>query len=297
VVNETDRNRDNRIDFNEFAPTAMSLLGALRVEENSMLADAEGGEHLRRYLVQSLAQVDRWDGASDGKATPMAIARCVGSSGLRFSDAVTLGVILSFDLDKDGCLSIASFADRLHAKLSLDDHDLLHPSDYTQSQLEAYFEALFQIADENKDGVLSPEEFRALLECNGFGLSSSEVDFLFHEADTNHDGLIEYAGEFVPAMVGILRSRAVKEIETCPEGLEAALLARFRTSDPEGRGELEPLEFLRLLLRSDLPRVHPEAVMRIFMSVETSYGGKIEYEQYIWAMMSAITRGAPLAFA
>ena len=74
------------------------------------------------------------------------------------------------------------------------------------------------------------------------------------------------------------------------------MAVRFRIADQEGRGALEPLAFLDLLLRSDLPRIHPEAVMRIFMSVETNADHQIEYEQYIWAMKSAITGGAPLAF-
>ena len=78
--------------------------------------------------------------------------------------------------------------DRFHAKLSVDEGDSLHPSDFTLQQLEEYFHCLFQIADENGDGVLSPDEFRGLLECNGFRLDQPTIERLFAEADANHDG-------------------------------------------------------------------------------------------------------------
>ena len=115
VVNETDVNQDNLISFEEFAPTVLNLLAALRIESNSQRAEIEGGDHLRRYLTQALQAADTCDGVeTEGRATPMAIARVLGTSGLRFSDATTLDVILSFDLDRDGCLPIeASLTPRM----------------------------------------------------------------------------------------------------------------------------------------------------------------------------------------
>ena len=87
--------------------------------------------------------------------------------------------------------------------------ELPHPSSYSAEDLEQYFSKLFSIADANGDGVLQPDELTQLLGLCGFNLSAEEIAQFVSEADTNHDGVIEYS-EFVPVATKMLQATAVQ---------------------------------------------------------------------------------------
>ena len=84
---------------------------------------------------------------------------------------------------------------------------LAHPSTFKAEDLEQYFKGLFSIADANGDGVLQPDELEKLLQLCGFALSAEEIAQFVSEADTNHDGVIEY-DEFVPVATKMLQATA-----------------------------------------------------------------------------------------
>ena len=84
---------------------------------------------------------------------------------------------------------------------------LPHPSTFKAEDLEQYFKGLFSIADANGDGVLQPDELKTLLGLCGFALSAEEIAQFVSEADTNHDGVIEY-DEFVPVATKMLQATA-----------------------------------------------------------------------------------------
>ena len=74
-------------------------------------------------------------------------------------------------------------------------------SDVPPAMLERYFAKLFAVADVNGDGVLSPAEFKRLLELSGFNFPPETIRELLNAADVNHDGVIEY-DEFVTVGCG-----------------------------------------------------------------------------------------------
>merc|ERR1712167_273205 len=79
----------------------------------------------------------------------------------------------------------------------------LEVSSYNQTTLEKYFKRLFKMGDVNGDGVLQPQEVSALLKLTGFEFDDSTIAAIVRDADTNHDGVIEYE-EFVPMMLQTL---------------------------------------------------------------------------------------------
>ena len=83
---------------------------------------------------------------------------------------------------------------------------LPHPSTFKAEDLDQYFKGLFAIADANGDGVLQPDELKKLLQLCGFALSAEEIAQFVSEADTNHDGVIEYS-EFVPVATKMLQAK------------------------------------------------------------------------------------------
>ena len=101
-----------------------------------------------------------------------------------------------------------------------------NPSDFKAEDLEEYFKGLFSIADANGDGVLQPDELKKLLGLCGFKLSAEEIAQFVSEADTNHDGVIEY-DEFVPVATKMLQATAPKEkrVMICASSCSASCAA------------------------------------------------------------------------
>jgi len=73
------------------------------------------------------------------------------------------------------------------------------PSD----MLSHYLKRLYEIEDENGDGVLQPQEFEKLLKRSGFGFSQKQTEYIMAKADANGDGVLDL-GEFVPVMTLLL---------------------------------------------------------------------------------------------
>ena len=98
-----------------------------------------------------------------------------------------------------------------------------NPSEFKAEGPEGYFKGLFSIADANGDGVLQPDELKKLLQLYGFALSAEEIAQFVSEADTNHDGVIEY-NEFVPVDTKVLQATAHVEDKGCP-GVDAVYIS------------------------------------------------------------------------
>lgn len=80
---------------------------------------------------------------------------------------------------------------------------MLDLSKYDEDQLSRYLQRMFQIADENRDGVVDQYEFKRLLSVSGFAFDDVMIAKLMNQADMNKDGLIEY-DEFIPVGVAML---------------------------------------------------------------------------------------------
>ena len=71
-------------------------------------------------------------------------------------------------------------------------------TDIPAAELDAYLRELFEIGDENQDGVLQPDEAIKLLSLSGLHFPAGmQIEELVARADLNGDGVIDYQ-EFVP---------------------------------------------------------------------------------------------------
>ena len=155
---------------------------------------------------------------------------------------------------------------------------LADPSSYNAEELEQYFSKLFSIADENSDGVLQPDELKKMLGLCGFNLSAEEIAQFVDEADTNHDGVIEY-DEFLPVAIKMLQS-------TSPKKKKVNKKNRSFAADDLNRVELAMLvesineipaaaEVLGACSAADLRHLSPEDVYNVAAHLETKLAQKL----------------------
>jgi hypothetical protein len=83
--------------------------------------------------------------------------------------------------------------------------------DLALRQMESELIDMFKRADVDATGVLSANEFHAILQALDLGLSQYQMARLLAEADENEDGEISYA-EFVPIGLRFLQAYKAKAI-------------------------------------------------------------------------------------
>lgn len=93
---------------------------------------------------------------------------------------------------------------------------------------------LFMEVDADKNGYLTFDEFEKLMEKVNLGITSSELRFVIQEADSNNNGLVEFA-EFVPLAVDLILSfRARNRARVLANEANAALDERVNKNlDPD----------------------------------------------------------------
>merc|ERR1712086_736030 len=146
------------------------------------------------------------------------------------------------------------------------------------------------------DGVLQPVEFLELLTRAGLRFPANLVLKLFLEADTNHDGVIEY-DEFMPAMLAVIASMkdgittaaaeefAMPNPADVPADMMADYLQKlFKVADSNDDGVLSPIEFAELLSRSGF-NFPDHVILSLVKAADVNEDGVIEYEEFVPAML------------
>eukprot|EP00658_Telonema_sp_P-2_P040695 TRINITY_DN2909_c0_g1_i2.p1 TRINITY_DN2909_c0_g1~~TRINITY_DN2909_c0_g1_i2.p1 ORF type:complete len:369 (+),score=76.11 TRINITY_DN2909_c0_g1_i2:3-1109(+) len=172
-------------------------------------------------------------------------------------------------------------------------------------QLELYMQRLFKIGDKDGNGVLDVHEFRNLLLKSGFQLDDETIQRIMLAADTNNDGVIQYA-EFVPAMRSLISSIPRSDGPVAPSTsmpdasqvdateLRSYLQRLFKIGDRDGNGVLSPHEFESLLRKSGF-KFDNVTIRRIMNAVDTNHDGVIQYDEFVPAIISLLRhqRAAP----
>ena len=81
-----------------------------------------------------------------------------------------------------------------------------------KQELADHLLQVFKMADEDGSGHLNHAEIESLFHSLDIRLSDFELNCVMAEADTNHDGLIEYT-EFIPVCVELLQLYRLNEEE------------------------------------------------------------------------------------
>jgi len=184
-----------------------SLSPRSRTEKMQMPPLWEVPEELLREYLKDLFEAGNTVG--DGMLTPSRFAYTLSLSGFKFDAAAIVSMVRSADVNKDGLIAYHEFLPTMlgllaGAKAESDSEKPVAVFEmYEDAELEQHLATLFHEADTNSDGVLQPKEFLELLVNSGLGLPAELVLDLFLAADVNQDGVIQYE-EFVPAMVGLI---------------------------------------------------------------------------------------------
>lgn len=172
-------------------------------------------EELRDYLKK----------LGDGVLQPNDYVKLMRLSGLSFSDEVILDSFIEADTDKDGVINYEELVQKfkkMQAEITNKQAESpvlvvataeqsSHPSDFPPKELAAHLKNLFEIADENGDGVLQPAELAKLLSLSNFNIPASTILDVVEAADANKDGLISFE-EFVPVVVEMMQGAEKKKM-------------------------------------------------------------------------------------
>ncbi|KAL0422634.1 UNVERIFIED_CONTAM: Calmodulin-like protein 30 [Sesamum latifolium] len=131
---------------------------------------------------------------------------------------------------------------------------------------------VFNKFDANKDGKISPEEYKAILKALGKGnLLTKEVQKIFEVADLDGDGFIDFS-EFVEAQK---KGGGVKTVD---------LQRAFQAFDKDNDGKIT-VEEVYELLRKLGERCSIQDCRKMVQAVDTNGDGVIDSDEFI-AMMT-----------
>jgi len=205
LIAAADVDHDGVIEYAEFVPMILSVLQPGKEDSANMPSPAAldltkySPAELNSYFHHLFAVADS---DHSGVLEPEQAANALKLSGFKLDDATVKTLIAAADVDHDGVIEYAEFVPMILSELQKN-KVALDLTKYSLDQLQGYFTKLFQIADANGDGVISPDELQNLLEVSGFPFSADMVGEIMNAADVNHDGVLSYE-EFVPVMLRLL---------------------------------------------------------------------------------------------
>jgi len=113
---------------------------------------------------------------------------------------------------------------------------------------------MFNKADKNKDGKLTPEEWRQVLNSSGVPTSMDEVEEFFDSMDRDYDGRLSFE-EFM--------------------GEESPIEKLFKNMDKNGDGLVTKQEFMTIC-----KNLTDEQVKAAFEQFDTSGDDKLDYREF-----------------
>jgi len=165
-----------------------------------------------------------------------------------------------------------------------------------RGELENYLLEIFQYADADATGFLTHADVSNLLDMANLGLSQLQIATIVSAAGKDGRGSIGYhkfvsvAAEMIAEMfhANMLSDRrrgaeVPQDVnDLTPEDLKNFLMKLFRGADQESRGVLNPADFKRVLLSTDLGFT-PEQMRRILVEADENEDETIDYRAFVEA--------------
>merc|ERR1712195_236796 len=215
ICEAADVNHDGLIEYDEFVPAIMALVHNTQPASAQAVASSVAAmpnlaqvppAQLERYM-QRLFKIGDKDG--NGSLDALEVRDLLRKSGFQLDNQTIARIMVASDSNRDGVIQFSEFC-RAIRSLHSDGFavgQLPDVSNVAPAELRSYLQRLFKIGDKNGDGVLQPAEFESLLRKSGFNFDDMTIRKIMSEADTNHDGLIDYE-EFVPAILAIVGQKS-----------------------------------------------------------------------------------------
>ncbi|UIZ22951.1 hypothetical protein KXD40_003764 [Peronospora effusa] len=142
------------------------------------------------------------------------------------------------------------------------------------------FRETFALFDKDESGCIDQDELKNMLLALGQQLSSSEIDQIMRQADTDKDGKISFT-EFVSMM----NQRLFRRGNLTTGDLKAA----FNTFDVNQDGFISRKELEHILYVLGNKRISNEEMGKIIQAADKNEDGKIDYDEFCALMQQQTT--------
>ncbi|CAI5703307.1 unnamed protein product [Peronospora effusa] len=142
------------------------------------------------------------------------------------------------------------------------------------------FRETFALFDKDESGCIDQDELKNMLLALGQQLSSSEIDEIMRQADTDNDGKISFT-EFVSMM----NQRLFRRGNLTTGDLKAA----FNTFDVNQDGFISRKELEHILYVLGNKRISNEEMGKIIQAADKNEDGKIDYDEFCALMQQQTT--------
>jgi Ca2+-binding EF-hand superfamily protein len=139
--------------------------------------------------------------------------------------------------------------------------------------------ALFKTADRNKNGTLSKAELGTMMRRLVLTIKTQEVEKMLKEADTNHDGSVNYL-EFVEWLPKFAPENVRTAVTSSLSTNKDVLRAVFRLWDHNGDGVITAKE-LKMVLKGAIPHFSDRQINVLVSVMDTDEDGAIEYDEFV----------------
>ncbi|CEG44472.1 camk protein kinase [Plasmopara halstedii] len=160
-----------------------------------------------------------------------------------------------------------------HAKLGItDDSDEKHLTSCGNATVNKdTFKETFALFDKDESGCIDRDELKGMLQALGQQLSSSEIDSIMRQADTDGDGRIQFT-EFVSMM----NQRLLRRGELSNGDLKTA----FNIFDVNHDGHITSSELKHILHILGNKHMSIEEVYKIIQAADSNDDGKIDFDEF-----------------
>jgi len=139
---------------------------------------------------------------------------------------------------------------------------------FNKDELSEFRES-FELFDVNKDGYITMEELRGMMEWLDQKCTEIELQRIMKAADLDKNGKIDF-NEFVIIMD-----------KFCPENFEDQLREAFRVIDNDNSGKISSDEIKKILRHLGEKKMSSEVAEMIIREMDMDGDGQVDYEEFV----------------